>query len=628
MTLADKELEGYEKDITIIFQGKKYPVFVTMERLLKITDKDGKCIPFELNYQQCQLYKEMCLQRRVGSPIRQDVLKARQIGFSTFISGVFFVIGMFTPNMKIGIVADIEKHAKDIFAKYQYFYDHLDDNNPNYEIIKKYERENKGKLHPLSYKPKLKYNKGQQMLHTLYGNSIIEVLVAGENSGRGSTYHLLHLTECAYFVNLEVTLDGLLETVSSSNLNSIIFLETTANGFNEYKNQWDEDMMGQSSFKAFFCPWYVNPDYRNREYEEYYQEHGVEKELPLIEEWLYEKQKIHNLTNSQVMWYWKKYNDKHRKKAIVLQEYPFTPIDAFLTSGNCIFGAEIVAKRKEEIIKDVLPYMKTGKFIYKKHYSSDGSYIQITEDKFMEFRNGEIRILKEPDPTHPYVGICDPNNGGSDDVAIQIIDNYTCEQVAVFQSNDMNLEKVAFQFYLLGKMYNWALLSNEMNIGSLVMELLIKLKYPKLYINQKAITDDYTQRIGKQFGHKTTKANRGNMIEDLQIAFEENPRMINDYATITQMETFQKVRHESKTGKVTYKEEASGGSHDDLVTSLMAFFTVRLQQTTRLLDSSNNHNNGKLKFNSFEEVEAWYEEQLRKKSANTGALGRITGIRF
>jgi hypothetical protein len=348
-------------------------------------------------------------------------------------------------------------------------------------------------------------------------------------------------------------------------------------------------------------------------------------EMPLLEEWLYEKQKQHNLTNRQVMWYWRKYLDKSRNKSKTLQEYPFTSLDSFLTSGNCIFGAEIVAKRKEEVIRDVLPYMVTGKFVYKKNYSLNGSQITLTDDSFQEFRNGEIRIFKKPDPTHPYVGICDPNNGGSDDSAIQIIDNYTCEQVATFKSKDMNLEKVAMQFYLLGKMYNWALLSNEMNLGSVVMEYLVKLQYPKLYVRQSTLGENYTQSVGKQLGHKTTQANRPKMIEDFQIAFEEEPYMINDYETLTQMETFQKVRHESKTGKVTYKDEATGGNHDDLVTSFMAFFLVRGQQTTRLLEIKKTE---KRKFASIEEAEAYYENQMRKMKNNRSSLERITGIRF
>ena len=623
-SLADRELREYDNDLTVIFKKRKYPVYYLMEKLLKIVDKDGKCIPFKLNFQQIKLYKDICRQRREGRPVRENVLKARQIGFSTFIAGLFFIIGMFTPNIKVGIVADKEDHAKNIFSKYQFFYDHLDDNNPNYEECKKYEAENKGKHSPLSYKPALRAQRGQQLFHTKYGNSILEVVVAGESSGRSTTYNLLHLSECAFFQNLKVTLNGLLETVSSKNKESMIFLETTANGFNEYKDRWDKDVSGMTSYTAFFVPWFLNPEYSDDEYEKYYRIHGVEKPLPKMEEWLYERQEAYNLTNAQIKYYWDKYLDKG-DKGMTLQEYPFSPVDAFLTSGNCVFGAELVARRKEEVIKDLMN-VKMGKFTYEKKFSLDGSVITLTDTEFREVRNGEIRIYEEPDPTHPYVGICDPNNGGRDDTAIQIIDNYTKKQVAVFQSKEMTLDRVAYQFYLLGKMYNWALLSNEMNLGKTVMEYLIKLQYPKLYIRQKQGYEDYSQRISKTYGHVTSKANRPEMIEAFQIAFNENPRIINDYQTLCQMETFQKVKHVSSDGKETYKDEASGSNHDDLVMAFMAFFIVRTQQTA--FPFENGENDGKKKFSSIEEAQEYYEERMRRASIKNNALERFTGIRF
>ena len=41
MTLADKELAIYDNVFTVYFQGLKLPVYVLIEKLLRITDKDG-----------------------------------------------------------------------------------------------------------------------------------------------------------------------------------------------------------------------------------------------------------------------------------------------------------------------------------------------------------------------------------------------------------------------------------------------------------------------------------------------------------------------------------------------------------------------------------------------------------
>lgn len=622
MSLADIELKDYEKDLTVIFQGRKYPIFVLMEKLLKIVDRNGKCVPFILNRQQIMLYKSMCEQKRQGRPIRKNVLKARQIGYSTFIAGLFFIVGMFTPNIKIGIVADVKEHAENVFEKYQYFYDHLDDSNPNYETIKAYEQKYKQR-HPYSYKPALKAQRGQQLLQTKAGNSTIEVVVAGESSGRSTTYQMLHLTECAFFTNLKVTMNGLLETVSSKNKDSMIFLETTANGFNEYKERWDNDILGKTSYDAVFTPWYSNPDYVDEEYEAYFKEHGEEKELPLLEEWLYEKKASYNLTNAQIMRYWEKYLDKG-DKSITLQEYPFSPIDAFLTSGNCIFGAELVAKRKEELLRNPIK-KRQGSFSYEVTFSKDGSSIYLTKPTFNEYRNGFITIYEEPIPNHPYVAVCDPNNGGSDDVAIQVVDNYLNKQVAVLKSNEIDLDKAAYQFYCLGVYYNMALLSNEMNLGKTVMEYLLKLHYPNLYINQNLTFDDYRQSLTKRYGHVTTKANRPWMIETFKIAFKEDPTLICDLATLTQMETFQTVEHVSKTGKITRKDEATGGNHDDLVTSFMAYYLVRSQQTALLLSSEENK---VTKFSSIEEFQDYYENRQIKENQNSSRLTKLVGINF
>lgn len=626
MTLADKLLQGYEKDIVVTFQGREYPLWVLMEHLLFIVDKNAQSIPFHLNYQQCMLYIEMCKQRREGKPIRQNVLKARQLGYSTFIAGAFFIIAMFTPNLKVGVVADLKEHAQGIFKKYQYFYDHLDDGNPNFSKIREWELTHKtNEPCPLSYKPVLKYNKGQQMMETLRGNSTLEVIVAGEGAGRSNTYNLLHLSECAFFDNLGVTIDGLLECVSDKNLNSMVFFETTAKGFNEYKKIWDIDASGQSKYKAFFVPWYTNKDYTNDDYEEYFKTYGKEKELPLMEEWLYEKQTAYHLTNAQMMWYWDKFLATRKNKGKVLQEYPFCPTDSFLATGSCVFGAELVNNRKEEVLRE-FPNVLTGKFLFQKDFSPEGSRIALRDDKFTEFRNGEIKIFKKPIKGHPYVGTCDPNNGGRDSSVIQIIDNATMEQVAIFESVDMTLDQVAYQFYLLGKMYNWALLSSEMNLGQTVMDYLVRLNYPHLYIRQATVTEAIDMRISKKYGHITSKATRPQMIELFQIAWNEGDLKINDYGTLCQMETFQKVdRTDSKGNVVQSKEEATAGNHDDKVMALAAYFIVRNQQTF-VIDKDVRDDTRTLR--TFEEIQEWYEEKNRQKQEGERVVERFSGIRW
>ena len=114
MTLADERLKGYEEYLflEIYFRRKnettgriekvkkKIPVWQFIERFLWIKTKGEKDddpgeMPFILNEEQVDLYKEMCEQRKAGQPVRLNILKARQIGFSTFIAAVYFCLVIF-----------------------------------------------------------------------------------------------------------------------------------------------------------------------------------------------------------------------------------------------------------------------------------------------------------------------------------------------------------------------------------------------------------------------------------------------------------------------------------------------------------------------------------------------------
>ena len=112
------------------------------------------------------------------------------------------------------------------------------------------------------------------------------------------------------------------------------------------------------------------------------------------------------------------------------------------------------------------------------------------------------------------------------------------------------------------------------------MELLVRAKYPRIYVTQAQNYQNYTRNITRQYGHKTTVANRQYMIDSFVKAFRENPSMISDYDTICEMESFQLVEHLDKDGNVTRaKQEAAGGAHDDLVMAMAAFYLVRTQQS-------------------------------------------------
>ena len=544
MTRPSEILAPYDSVLTIKTKVGEVPVYKFIEKFLFIEDVRGRKIQFILNDDQVDMYKSMCEQKMRGEPIRIDILKSRQAGFSTFIAGIIFCSVIFCPGQRAVIVADIAEHATNLFRKYEFFYDNLP------ESIQARLRKVK------SNAKELEVSHGEQ-------TSSIRITVQGDSAGRSGTYQYLHLSECAFWDDLDKTLTSLLQTVSNDNIESMVFFETTANGVNEYKKRWDNDYSGNTRYVPKFYAWFTNKRYV-----------VADKDLRSFTKpnWLIDLEQEYNLTPNQVQWYWDKYNEFNGDLDKLRQEFPSNPVEAFVTSGNSVFKAELLRKRKEEIIKTVM--FKRGFFTYRAEHSLDGKRIDVTKIEFLESRNGTVKIFKEPVAGHPYIVVNDPANGGEDYYATHVFDNYTGEQVAVYHKNKCDADDAAFQMYCLATYYGNAMITGETNTTSYLLEMCRKMGFKKIYQDQDV--EDLSNRYINKLGYKTKQTNRQYMIDLFKMAFRDNPRIINDYETVCEMESFQVVKHANGREKA----EATGGEHDDLVMSACGFFYCRGAHTS------------------------------------------------
>lgn len=575
-TIADDMLPDYDRDLAVTVYGEDgkrmvVPVWRFVERYLRITDKKGKCRAFALNRAQCLVYIRICERKRKGKGMRFDILKARQLGFSTFIAALFFTLTALVPNQTTVIVADTAEHARNLFKKYKFYYANL----PEYL---------KSKLPTLASNAKeliIDYGMGQ--------TSVVRVLVQGENAGRSDTCQYLHLSEVAFWQDVVDTSTSILNTVDDSNPDSIIFYETTANGVNEYKAMWDEDVVsGDDGFEALFFPWHMEPGYVAKYW-------GFEKF-----DWERKLQAEENLTDEQIAWYRIQYNKMRGNLPKLRQEMPSSPTEAFITSGNSVFNMELVLRRKAEIMK--APRPKKGFFSFQKEVSRDGSAISVTGARWVDSEVGSVKIYQDPIPGHPYVVNNDPAMGGEDYFATVVVDNSTGRQVATFHRNKCDADEAAYQTLLLARHYNTALLSGETNTTPYLLKLARKCGYRFIYQDQ-----DYETLQGRyqdKLGYKTKQNNRQAMIEAFSEAFRDDPSIISDYETICEMESFQVVRNDS-TGRE--KAQATGGAHDDLVMAMCGFYLCRGAQHVRPDETAER------KTRTIEELEAAVERN-RKQS--------------
>lgn len=235
----------------------------------KIIDKQGEEVPFVPNAVQARY--------AVESSGKDIILKARQQGFSSLILAIFTTDFLYKENSRSVVVADVDENAEELLDRVK-------------QYIRSYEDINNTKV-PLKYNSKSElYNEANHSRYSIGTAKSTEF-------GRSKTITNLHLSEAAFYPNLSKILKGAGNAVVP---NGRTILETTANGFNEFKTLWDECELGNKAYKPLF---FAASDFYT----------------------------VEQLTNK-------------RREAITesdyLQEYPETPNDAFQTSGKCYFNLD------------------------------------------------------------------------------------------------------------------------------------------------------------------------------------------------------------------------------------------------------------------------------------------------
>lgn len=164
--------------------------------------------------------------------------------------------------------------------------------------------------------------------------------------GRSYTYNNLHASEFAFWPgDKNATLVGLLQTVPYLP-DTAVFIESTANGFDEFKEIWDGAVNGNNDFVPLFVGW--------NELEEYKMPY-TGFELTSEEKQL---RTDYNLSLEQITWRrWCIRNNCGNDIELFKQEYPICPEEAFISTGSCYFNKEIIMGRINKI-RNIKPLKK------------------------------------------------------------------------------------------------------------------------------------------------------------------------------------------------------------------------------------------------------------------------------
>lgn len=520
-----------------------------IEMTFTIVDKTKSTVPFFLNDVQhsfINLLNEKIKEHNEGKLLylRFLVLKGRQQGFTSVITAYQLANTLIKKNFTGFTLADTADNVRTIFQdKAKYIYNQL----------------------PETLKPTEKYNSKTEMFFEKL-NSSWRINVASDQVGRSRTINFFHGSEAAFWNCLiSATQSSLGEALTKD---SIQILESTANGFNEFKDLWDS-----GEWINCFYEWWKTPEYKdNFESQEIKNKFLNDIDTKTETEWIWErlnwlKYKI-KLKDEQLYWYYNKYKN-YLNKDLIKQEYPCTADEAFLNSGRCVFNSELLMQRKVELQEQYkkTPY-RQGFFKFRWNDEDSKDFILNSTIEFVDSPIGMIKIYEQPKSHGFYVLGGDTAGDGSDFYAGTMIDNTTGKRCATLHGK-VDADIYTWQMYCFGAYYNWAMEAIEINFNIFPVIELKRLKYPHQYKREEY--DRISKTYQEKFGWKTDGNTRPQIISEEQSFIKDHIDLFTDITMIEEALSF--VYDENM------RPDATEGKHDDMLFSDMIAQATRGQQS-------------------------------------------------
>lgn len=380
--------------------------------------------------------------------IRIIVLKARQMGISTVIEGILFLMSILYHNFQTLIISHETESSEHILGMTKRYWD----------------------TYPFRDYHTEKYSGRKQLSWSDIESNLTIATAKNTSAGRSKTLHALHASEVAFWDKPDELVTGLRQSIPSFGLTAI-FYESTANGIgNFFHQQWLDAESGVSEFVGKFYPWFTHPEYTAS----YIPSHVKTKYSELNN--LTEDELIlraMGVPDERLLWRrWAIPNLCRNDVDVFKQEYPSTPTEAFLTTGRNVFRLPDLLKHYFPVKPDVGYLERRGQQVV-----------------FVKHPRGHLKVYRHPskdknwgvylvgaDPTHTTVG---------DYACAQVISRRTLEQVATFRKH-MDPTSFARELALLGEYYNWAMIAPEKEgPGYATVGHLLGAGYPLVYESQK-----------------------------------------------------------------------------------------------------------------------------------------------
>lgn len=499
-------------------------------RNLKIIDKSGHLVGLYPNIGQLMLYNTMNLQRSQGLPVRIDLLKPRQVGWTTWSEAEGFCDVYHRPNWNaMAISRDIDS-TDVVFRMTRLYHAEMPNQRPTDNTNRK------------------------EIIFSAPHRSRFVAQTAGKiGVGRSDRIQYLHCSEVAWWQNAKEQLAGLYQVVPSIP-GTVIIKETTANGIGGafYDSFWEgverrkKNPKDYSGYLPVFFPWYKFPEYQLKAPDGF--------ELTDEEEVIKAQ---FDLSHNQLNWRRLKIQELNGDVALFRQEYPATALEAFQASGNPVFTQSMIDYQKARC-------------------TMNPRYCVFNDDRIEDVNRtfNCWQMARQPVLEHQYCLGADTMEGRLSDVqdvksnldcdGVVILDRTVGEVAAIYHGRGNQLE-LGKQCLWAGRAYNEAWVAPEIPMSMTLLNVFKEAGYENLYNRQihdeRLVTDD-----SENLGWRTTLVTRKWLVDDFIAVMRDNALLVMFMSIVDEMQTFIK----DKVGKPIHMP----GKHDDLLFALMIALQV------------------------------------------------------
>jgi len=492
------------------------------EQQIRIITKNASqgFVPFKFNHAQSIINKKLEDQLAETGKVRAIVLKARQQGISTYCAARVFWKTFFTPYTRSVVMAHDSATSDALFNMSRNIIDNMEE------------------------PPALNKSNAKEILFE-HNKSGYRLYTAGaKEAGRGTTPTIAHLSEVAFWQFDEQILAGLFQGISQE-VGTEVILESTANGASgEFYRLFQGAMRGENEYIPIFLPWFLTTEYRRK----------APEDLELTEE-EWELLERHDLDNDQLYWRRLKIAESGDRK--FRQEYPATPEEAFLVTGNSVFDQEKV----NQIVIKAPDYIR--------NFDEATNY-------FEDAREGHLELWVPPRFEDRFIIGADVSLGVGQDYSAAVVLNKERQICALFRDNYVDPSNFGDILFYLGRYFNNALLAVESNsLGIATLNRLKQMNYVNLYYQTKAAS--LLEEEGGKPGFRTTVSTKPMIIGNLKRAIEEDDLGIFSDIIVQELRTYVSADNGSTN--------AMAGNFDDTVMALAIAFEAYRTHQHKLTDN-------------------------------------------